>query len=161
MGGGPVASVVGSVGPGLAVGVVFLVYFLAIVGSLVMMVVALVDIVRRPEWQWKLAGQEKVLWLLLVILLNVLAIPALIYWFNIRKRLTAVERSANGRPLRTGSHDLFGMGPVGGPVCRHSTGRLAPGPRWSVPIPLVGRNRWTDRTWSAQPADPRQPSPPR
>ena len=68
------------------IGAVFLLlivlWFVIIIGSLVMMILALIDIVKRPEWQWKLAGQEKVLWLLLVILVNFLAIPSLIYWFT-------------------------------------------------------------------------------
>jgi len=72
----------------------FVIYGVVIIGSIVMLVVALVDIVRRPDWQWKLAGQEKVLWILLVILINFLAIPALIYWFSIRKKLIAVEVAA-------------------------------------------------------------------
>ena len=47
-----------------------------------------------------LAGHEKTLWLLLVILINFLAIPSLIYWFNIRKKLQAVEESRGERPSR-------------------------------------------------------------
>ena len=31
----------------------------------VLFVVALVDIIKRPDWQRKLAGQENVLWILL------------------------------------------------------------------------------------------------
>jgi hypothetical protein len=76
----------------------FIIWFAIAIGSLVLMIVALVDIARRPDWQWKLAGQEKILWLLLVILVNLLAIPSLIYWFNIRKKLQAVEAAAaNGQ----------------------------------------------------------------
>ncbi len=39
-------------------GIAFLIilYILVIIGSIVMPVVALVDIVKRPDWQWKLAG---------------------------------------------------------------------------------------------------------
>ena len=81
-------------GIGVGIAIFFIVWFVIAIGSLVMMIVALVDIVRRPEWQWKLAGQEKVLWLLLVILVNFLAIPSLIYWFNIRKKLKAVAEAA-------------------------------------------------------------------
>jgi hypothetical protein len=58
------------------------------------LIIALIDIAKRPDWQWKIAGQEKILWFLLVILVNFLAIPSLIYWFNIRKKLIAVERAA-------------------------------------------------------------------
>ena len=42
--------------------------------TVVRMIVALVDIVRRPEWEWEIAGHEETLWLLLVILVNFLAI---------------------------------------------------------------------------------------
>lgn len=84
-------------GIGVAIVIFLILWFAIIIGSLVMMIVALVDIVRRPDWQWKMAGQEKVLWLLLVILVNFLAIPSLIYWFNIRKKLKTVEdRAASG-----------------------------------------------------------------
>ena len=49
-------------------------FFVISIGSLVFFVIALVDIAKRPDWQWKMAGQEKILWLLLVILINFLAI---------------------------------------------------------------------------------------
>ena len=81
-------------GLGIGLGIFFIVWGVIAVGSLVFFVVALVDIVKRPDWQWKMAGQEKILWLLLVILINFLAIPSLIYWFNIRKKLQAVEEAA-------------------------------------------------------------------
>ncbi len=80
-------------GLGVGIAVLKLVSFVFIIGSLVMTIVALVDIVRRPEWQWKLAGQEKILWLILVILVNFLAIPSLIYWFNIRNKLKGVAEA--------------------------------------------------------------------
>jgi len=83
-----------SVPIGAGIVLLFIVYGIVVVGSFVMLVVALIDIVRRPDWQWKLAGQEKVLWILLVILINFLAIPSLIYWFSIRKKLMAVEAAA-------------------------------------------------------------------
>ncbi len=85
-----------AVGTGAAVGigVLILLYLVVVIGSVVLLVVALVDIIRRPEWQWKLSGQEKVLWILLVLLINVLAIPSLIYWFRIRPKLKAVETAA-------------------------------------------------------------------
>ena len=84
-----------STGLGIGLAIFFIVLVIAIsIGSLVFLILALVDIVKRPDWQWKLAGQEKILWLLLVILINFLAIPSLIYWFNIRKKLQAVEEAA-------------------------------------------------------------------
>jgi Protein of unknown function (DUF2510) len=88
---------------GLAVGVVFAaLIFAAVIGSIVLFVVALVDMVRRPEWQWKVAGQEKVLWIVLVCVVNFLGIVALIYWFNIRPQLVAVERA--GPPPWVGAY---------------------------------------------------------
>lgn len=81
-------------GVGIGFAVILIIWFVIVFGSLAMLVIALVDIARRPDWQWKLAGQEKILWLLLVILVNFLAIPSLIYWFNIRKKLQAVEAAA-------------------------------------------------------------------
>src|SRR6202167_2657634 len=80
-------------GIGLAIFFVILVVGLSI-GSLVFFIIAIVDIAKRPDWQWKMAGQEKILWLLLVILINFLAIPSLIYLFSIRKKLQAVEDAA-------------------------------------------------------------------
>jgi hypothetical protein len=81
-------------GVGIGFALILIIWFVIVFGSLAMLVVALVDIAKRPDWQWKLAGQEKILWLLLVILVNFLAIPSLIYWFNIRKKLQAVEAAA-------------------------------------------------------------------
>jgi Protein of unknown function (DUF2510) len=87
---------------GAGIALLFVLWFVVIVGSLVMLVVAVVDIAKRPEWQWRLAGQEKTVWLLLVILVNVLAIPSLIYWFNIRKKLIMVEAAAAGGAYGSG-----------------------------------------------------------
>lgn len=82
-------------GPGIGLFIFFFILFVVIgIGSLVFFIIALVDIAKRPDWQWKMAGQEKILWLLLVILINFLAIPSLIYWFSIRKQLQAVEEAA-------------------------------------------------------------------
>jgi hypothetical protein len=57
--------------------------FVVGIGSIEMVIVALVDIVGRPDWEWKLAGLEKILSIRLVVLVNFLALAALIYWFNI------------------------------------------------------------------------------
>jgi hypothetical protein len=97
---------------GAGVFFLFALYFVVIIGSLVMLIVALVDIVKRPDWQWKLAGQEKVLWILLVILVNVLAIPALIYWFVIRKKLIAVEQAGASGHFGPGHMTYAGWEPT-------------------------------------------------
>ena len=99
-------------GPPVALVTFFIVWGAVAIASLVMMIVALVDIVRRPEWQWKLAGQEKVLWILLVILVNILAVPALIYWFSIRTKLIAVEQAAAAGRYGPGRMTYSGWAPV-------------------------------------------------
>jgi hypothetical protein len=135
-------------GLGAAIVVIFLLWFLIAIGSLVMMIVALVDMARRPDWQWKLAGQERILWLLLVVLVNVLAIPSLIYWLNIRKKLKAVEEdAANGR-YGPGHMTYAGWEPV--PVGISNAGMAPPGwyPDASGQHDLRwwDGSRWTDHT---------------
>ena len=127
-------------------------YLVVIVGSLAMLIVALVDIVRRPDWQWKLAGQEKILWLLLVILVNFLAIPSLIYWFNIRKKLIVVEKAAAAGQYGPGHMTYSGWEP--GPPAPYPA--VFP-PGWR-PDPTGQHQfrwwdgvRWTEQTWSQPP----------
>ncbi|MGO8863296.1 MAG: DUF2510 domain-containing protein [Acidimicrobiales bacterium] len=145
-------------GAGFGVGIAFLIvfWFVAVIGSLVTLVIALVDIVKRPEWQWKLARQEKVLWLLLVILVNVLAIPALIYWFNVRKKLIAVERSAANGEFGPGHMTYSGWEPDFLPS-PYST--MAP-PGWFADeggenqLRWWDGTRWTEHVWNAEPPNP-------
>jgi len=127
-GAGP--GLVDAVGAGIAVLVVL--YLAVIVGSLVMLIVAPVAIVRRPAWQWKLADQEKVLWLLLVILVNLFAVPSLISWFRIRPKLIAVERAA-----ADGAH-LGARTPLNSAV----TGPRRPGTLRRPAPGSGGRGRW-------------------
>ena len=134
----------------------FIIWFAVIIGSLVLMIVALVDIVRRPDWQWKLAGQEKILWLLLVILVNLLAIPSLIYWFNIRKKLQAVEAAAVNGQYGPGHMTYAGWEPFPTALAtpRHGPGWLVPRRRRPGPPPVVGRrsvDRITRRTGVRRP----------
>lgn len=97
-GNAPYAASVMFIGDNAAFPIAFTILFVVWIGiglgALVFMIFALVDMVKRPEWQWKLARQEKILWILLVILVNFFAIPTFIYWFNIRKKLQAVEQAA-------------------------------------------------------------------
>lgn len=147
-------SVTGSVTNSAAFGAgffaLFILYVVIILGSLVMLIVALVDIVRRPEWQWKLAGQEKVLWLLLVILVNVLAIPALIYWFSIRKKLIAVERAAVTGRYGPGHMTYAGWepGPPAAPPPAMTPPGWHPDPSGRSRLRWWDGTRWSDHTWN-------------
>lgn len=145
----------GVFGSGLVL--LFVVYLVVIAGSLVMLIVALVDIIKRPDWQWKLAGQEKVLWILLVILLNVLAIPALIYWFVIRKKLMAVEQAAASGQLGPGHWTYGGWEPA--PAGRPYPGLPSPG--WYSDPGGQYRLRWWDGVrWSEHTRDGESPASP-
>ncbi len=81
----------GSAAGGVAIVIFFVAMFALWVGLLVLWILAIVDIARRPDWQFKVAGQEKLLWLLLTIFISFVAV---IYWFAIRKKLIAVEQAA-------------------------------------------------------------------
>ena len=132
---------------GFAVGIVILlvIWFVIAIGSLVMTVVALVDIVKRPEWQWKLAGQEKVLWLLLVILINILAIPSLIYWFNIRRNLKVVESAAALGHFGPGHMTYSGWEPIPNPGVSFG---VAPAGWYPDPSGQRGSRWWDGTQWT-------------
>jgi hypothetical protein len=138
----------GAFGAGLVL-LFIIVWFVVVIGSLVMLIVAIVDIVKRPDWQWKLAGQEKILWLLLVILVNVLAIPALIYWFNIRKRLIAVEAAAVAGQYGPGQMTVSGWVPGPGapaPYASVAAPGWYPDPSREHPLRWWDGGRWTEHT---------------
>ena len=129
---------------GVGLGVLFVLYGVVILFSLVMFVVALVDIIKRPDWQWKLAGQEKVLWILLVILINFLAIPSLIYWFNIRKKLIAVERAAASGQYGPGHVTYSGWEPTPPPMAPPGWHQDPSGQHW---LRWWDGTRWGEQTW--------------
>ena len=143
--------VVASTGAGIGIGVLIFLYVVVIAGSLTMLVIALVDIVRRPDWQWKVAGQEKVLWVLLVVLVNFLAIPSLIYWFNIRKKLIAVEDAAATGRLGPGYMTYSGWQPgIYQPYPTAPPG-WHPDPSGQHRLRWWDGTQWTEHTWNDAP----------
>jgi len=146
----------GAFGAGLVLALA-LVWFGVVIGSLVMLIVAIVDIVKRPDWQWKLAGQEKILWLLLVILVNILAIPALIYWFNIRKKLMAVETAAAAGQYGPGHVTVSGWVPGPADPVSYPAAALA---GWYPDPGAEHRWRWWDGgRWTQHTQDDQTPTP--
>ncbi len=150
----------GTAAAGIGIAVLVILYVVVIVGSLVFFIMALVDIVKRPDWQWKLAGQEKVLWILLVILVNFLAIPSLIYWFHIRKKLMAVERAALDGQFGPGHMTYGGWEP--GPPAPYGP-MIPPGwhadPSGQSQFRWWDGVRWTDQTWGPAASAPSSPNP--
>jgi Protein of unknown function (DUF2510) len=141
-----------NVGLGIGLGIFFIAWGVIAIGSLVFLIVALVDIVKRPEWQWRMAGQEKILWLLLVILINFLAIPSLIYWFNIRKKLQAVEEAAAKGLYGPGHMTYAGWEPA--PVPTVAPAGWYPDSSGQAPFRWWDGARWTEHTSAGS-----QPSP--
>jgi hypothetical protein len=103
----------------------FLILFIIVpllgIAGLVFTIVCVVDMVRRPDWQWKLAGQDKTLWIVLAVVVNVFAIVSLIYWFNIRGKLLAVEQAAAAGHYGSGYMTVAGWVP----------GPFAAAPSWA------------------------------
>lgn len=105
----------GSAAAGIAVGILIVLAISVWIGIVVLWIMAIVDIAKRPEWQFKLAGQEKLLWLLLTIFVSVVAI---IYWFAIRSKLIAVEQAAASGAFGPGHMTLSGWQPGPVPLAR-------------------------------------------
>ena len=64
------------------IGIVFLIAFVAIP---IVMVIALVDIARRPRAEWDAAGQNQLMWVLLVVFVTVIGV--VLYYAIARPRL--------------------------------------------------------------------------
>jgi hypothetical protein len=147
-------------GAAVAIGLLIVLYVVVGIGGFVMMIVALVDIVRRPDWQWKLSGQEKIVWLLVIILVNVFAIPSLIYWFNIRKKLIAVDQAAASGQYGPGYMTYGGWAPgppIPGPNRGMAPAGWHPDPSGEHGLRWWDGSSWTEHTWSG--SAPAGPSP--
>jgi hypothetical protein len=148
-----------------AFAVIVVLWIFISIGSIVFLIVALVDIVRRPEWEWKLAGQEKILWVLLVLLVNFLAIPSFIYWFNIRKKLIAVRAAAERGEFGPGQMTFSGWEPnlVHVPPPGSPPAGWYPDPSGAATFRWWDGMRWSGQVWKSgdvAPAGSQPPPPP-
>jgi hypothetical protein len=75
----------------LGVGFVFLLFFALWAAALVYWIVALVEVVRIPEPQFRTAGTDKTMWILIVVLAGI--VGALVWYFAKRDEV----RAAAGR----------------------------------------------------------------
>jgi len=57
------------------------------IGALVFWIVAIVEVAKTPDWQFRAVGSEKLVWLLIVIFLGI--IGALVWWFAKRSEVLA------------------------------------------------------------------------
>ena len=64
------------------IGIVFLIAFVAIP---IVTIIALVDIARRPRAEWDAAGQNQLMWVLLVVFVSVIGV--VLYYAIARPRL--------------------------------------------------------------------------
>jgi hypothetical protein len=136
---------VNDVGAGAGVGLVVILIVALSLGGLVFWIVALVDCIRRPEIAYRVAGTEKVTWVLIVALAG--WIGGLIYWFSrgggCRRssapgsprspRATSprspATRSARPSPHRAGTPTRTAPGSAGGTV--------SAGPSMSATAPVA------------------------
>jgi hypothetical protein len=73
-------------------------FFILVLIALVLTIFVVVDIARRPEWQWQQSRSNKALWIVLQVVLFLLVFPAsyvsgIIYLVSVRPKLVAAEQS--------------------------------------------------------------------
>ena len=83
----------------VAIGELAVIAFVFIAGVLpiTLLVLAVVDLARRPEWQWTATEQNQVLWMFVILL--ICCIGPVVYLIVVRPRLNAA--AATGPPPGT------------------------------------------------------------
>jgi hypothetical protein len=116
------------------------------IGSLVIVIMAAVDASRHPDWAWRQAGQNKMLWIILPIVLLVACgivggILGLVYLLSIKPKVVAAEQQ--------GPPPGWGAGP-GGYGQQPGWGTPPPPPpSWGQPPPPP-----PDQPWGQPPPPP-------
>ena len=77
-------------------GAFFVFVMLMTVGAFVLWIVGIIDVCRIPDHQFRAAGTEKVMWVLVVVLAQ--AIGTLVWWFAKRNEVLAAVGRAPGPP---------------------------------------------------------------
>lgn len=81
---------------GIGVLGLFLVFGVFVLVPLVLWILGLVDALRRPDSQWEAAGQNKLLWILVIVLTQIIGV--VLYWFIARPALEAATNSSGYAP---------------------------------------------------------------
>ena len=84
-------------GAGAAVGLgigLLIVYIVVIVAALVLFIWGLIDCLRYPDQAWDAVGQQKIVWILVIVLVGCLG--PLLYFFIPRPKLKAWKESGGG-----------------------------------------------------------------
>jgi hypothetical protein len=89
-----------------------------------------------------------------IVLVNVLAIASLIDWFNIRKRLIAVEQAAASGHYGPGRITTGDGRPDPRPLSGDGARRLAPDPSGEHGLRWWDGGSWTEHTWSGSASGP-------
>ncbi len=106
-----------------AVGLFFLIFFAAMIAGLVFWIMKIVEVAGIPEQQYRAAGTDKTVWVLVVVLVG--WVGALIWQFAKREDVLRA-RGLVPPPYGFGGAPGWGPGPGPGPGYRQQL----PGPGW-------------------------------